>query len=97
MPPTVPGLFVGWRLESGMRYRGALYIADYDKIKKGNFQFRSLLKVPEKEVYFPDELVFPFANARKLAIRDFADKIPNIATTTNNSIKVKPLRIFFGI
>ena len=29
-PRTSPGIFVGWKLETGMRYRGVLIVADYD-------------------------------------------------------------------
>ena len=35
MPPTSPGLFVGWRLDSGLRYRGVLLVADYSLIRQG--------------------------------------------------------------
>ena len=35
--------------------------------------FRSVQDVPEAEVYFPDEVVFPFAERRKLAIRTLQD------------------------
>ena len=63
MPPTVAGLFVGWRLESGLRFRGVVLIANYDKVRKDGFQNRFVNSIPDKEVYFPPELVFPFAEA----------------------------------
>ena len=34
MPNTSPGLFIGWRLESGLRYRGVLYVADYEIVRE---------------------------------------------------------------
>ena len=36
MEPTAkPGFFIGWKLESGLRYRGILRILDYDMVVKG--------------------------------------------------------------
>ena len=34
-PTTKPGFFIGWRLESGLRYRGVLRILDYDTVVAG--------------------------------------------------------------
>ena len=71
---TKPGFFVGWRLESGLRYRGVLKILDNDDvIQNKTISSRSLKDVPEAEVYFPEELTFPFAERRKLAIRQMQD------------------------
>ena len=73
-PTTKPGFFIGWRLESGLRYRGVLRILDYDTVVKGkSIAFRSIQDVPEAEVYFPPEITFPFAERRKLAIRTMSD------------------------
>ena len=47
-------------------------IADYDTLKAGRWNPRYLLSVPQEEVYFPDEVVFPFAEARRVAIRGMA-------------------------
>jgi len=76
MPTTAAGLFIGWRLERGLRYRKTLYIADYDLVRKGNFSWKSVRSVPEEETFFPSELCFPFAEARKLAITTMADPVP---------------------
>lgn len=67
-PKTKPGLFCGWKLEMGARYRGALLILDYDKAKYHGFRGNCIRPIHYKEVHFPDKLVFPFAKARKLAI-----------------------------
>ena len=34
-PTTKLGFFIGWRLESGLRYRGVLRILDYDTVVAG--------------------------------------------------------------
>ena len=60
---TIPGLFVGWRIESGMRYRGVLHILDYERAQTNDFSLRNLRKIPEQEVYVPPEPLFPFAEA----------------------------------
>jgi len=67
---TQPGFFIGWKLESGLRYRNVLKILDYDSVIQGKtIASRSIQDVPEQEVYFPEEVIFPFAERRKLAIR----------------------------
>ena len=71
---TKPGFFVGWRLESGLRYRGVLRVLDYDDVVRNKtISSRSVKDIPEAEVYFPEELTFPFAERRKLAIRQMQD------------------------
>ena len=71
---TKPGFFVGWRLESGLRYRGMLKILDYDSVVRGKtISSRSILDIPDKEVYFPEAITFPFAERRKLAIETMQD------------------------
>ena len=71
---TKPGFFVGWRLESGLRYRNVVKVLDYESVVQGKtISSKSLHDVPEKEVYFPDELIFPFAERRKLAISTMQD------------------------
>ena len=68
MPKTSPGLFVGWCLESGLRYRGVMFIADYETVRHGNFDWKRIVTVHEREVYVPEELTFPFAEAQKAAL-----------------------------
>jgi len=68
MPRTSAGLFVGWRMESGLRYRGVLLIADYEIMRQGVYRWNQIKHIHEKEVHVPDEPVFPFAEARKQAI-----------------------------
>ena len=58
MPNTSPGLFVGWRFESGIRYRNVVYIVDYETVRKGDFRWRSAKSVPEAEVYVPPDIFF---------------------------------------
>lgn len=65
-----PDMFLGWHIMSGMRFRGALLIADYEAIRGGKFTLRQIIEIHYQEVVFPDEIVFPFANAHKLAIHN---------------------------
>ena len=75
MPTTSPGLFVGWRLEHGMRCRHTLLVLDYESAREGNFSNRTVVNIPEKEVYFPDAITFPFAEAQQEAL----DKLKDVA------------------
>ena len=74
-PTTKPGIFIGWRLERGLRYRGVLNILDYGNARKGIFAIRSIQRCPVAEVYFPPELEYPFKNARELALKDCSDEL----------------------
>ena len=38
MPTTVLGIFLGWRIDSGVRCRGILVAAEYDKMREQGFQ-----------------------------------------------------------
>ena len=67
-PQTSPALFVSWRLESGLRYRQTLLVINYDRVKTSGFVAQAIKSIPQKEVFFPSELVFPFAEARKTSI-----------------------------
>ena len=52
---TQPGFFIGWKLESGLRYRNVLKILDYDSVIQGKtIASRSIQDIPEQEVYFPE-------------------------------------------
>ena len=67
-PQTSPALFVSWKIESGLRYRHTLLIIDYDRVRTTGFRAQNIKAIPQKEVFFPSDLVFPFAEARKVSI-----------------------------
>ena len=72
MPRTSAGIFVGWKLESGLRYRGVLQIADYETLRSGSYKWNQIKSIHEKEVHFPEEPSFPFAVARDKALEDMS-------------------------
>ena len=69
---TDAGLFLGWKVEAGFRYKGVLRILDYEAARVG--RFTRVRNVYSEEVYFPDDICFPFAEARTLALRTMQDK-----------------------
>ena len=70
---TSPGLVIGWRIESGLRYRNVLLIGHFDKIRQKGFNPAFIISVPEKEVHFPPETIFPFALAAEVTLRTLTD------------------------
>ena len=62
-----PALFLGWRVDSGGRYRNVVKVLDYQ-----DFRIRGLsqsIDVPEPELYVEDgPPVFPVAHARDQAL-----------------------------
>ena len=55
-PTTKPGLFAGWKLESGLRYRDAVLVLDYDATRHRAHLHWQPNTVHVKEVYLPDEV-----------------------------------------
>ena len=74
-PTAKPGLFAGWKLESGLRYRDAVLVLDYDAARHRAHLHWQPKTVKVKELYFPDEvhLEFPLANAAKSALKNMTD------------------------
>ncbi|CAE7293066.1 GIP [Symbiodinium sp. CCMP2592] len=63
------GLFLGWRIDAGMRYRNVVKVLDYNDFRgKRN---TSVHDVPEPELYIEDgPPIFPVANATRKALVD---------------------------
>ncbi|CAE7231161.1 unnamed protein product [Symbiodinium sp. CCMP2592] len=68
-PNMSPGLFLGWRIDAGMRYRNVVKVLDYNDFRgKRN---TSVHDVPEPELYIEDgPPIFPVANATRKALVD---------------------------
>ena len=63
-PNTLPGLFVGWRLENGMKYKGVCFVLDFAQAQsEGITQNSHIRSIPAKEILFPAKIVYPFAEA----------------------------------
>ena len=81
-PNMTPTLFLGWRIDPGLRYRDVVRVLDYQEFRtKG---LGSSTDVPEAELYVEEgPPVFPLANARALALAHGGDPekvaLPDIA------------------
>ena len=81
-PNMAPGLFLGWRIDSGFRYRYVVRILDYQEFRTRGASCVS--DVPEPELYLPDgDAYFPvgFSKHQALIRGDDPDdvKLPEIA------------------
>ena len=47
-------------------------VADYELLRKGDFRWSRVKTVHEKEVHVPEELCFPFAEARQRALKNMS-------------------------
>ena len=53
-----PGLFLGWRIDPGFRYRDVVRVLDYQEYRTGGGN--SAVDVPEAEIFVPEgDPVFP--------------------------------------
>ena len=76
-PTGTPGLFIGWRLENGLRYRNVLLVLDYERTRSRGFRQESIIIRPQAEVVWPSgPPVFPWAEARALALRNVSEIAP---------------------
>ena len=68
-PRTLPGIFCGWRIGHGYRFRGVHLVLDYESIRTNQKGCGRPIQVHEKELVVPDSFVFPLyeANALNLA------------------------------
>lgn len=66
-PNMSPGLFMGWRIDPGFRYKNVVRVLDYQEYRTrgGN----SAVDVPEAEIFVPDgDPVFPIGFSRHQAL-----------------------------
>ena len=77
-PNMAPGLFMGWRIDPGMRYRRLLKIMDYQSSRtNGNVTVHD---VPEPELFVEEgDPVFPIAAAADRALRTGDGEVPEYA------------------
>ena len=81
-PNMAPGLFLGWRIDSGFRYRYVTRILDYQEFRTRGAS--CVLDVPEPELYLPDgDAYFPVGYSKHQALIRGDDpddiKLPEIA------------------
>eukprot|EP00434_Breviolum_minutum_P041042 symbB.v1.2.036502.t1/scaffold5171.1/size30161/3 len=68
-PNMSPGLFLGWRIDPGLRYRGVLRVLDYQEYRTKKNALA--VDVPQEELFVePGPPCFPIAFARDKALRE---------------------------
>ena len=54
-PTTKPGLFAGWKLESGVKFRDSILVLDYEAMRHGiGLALGTESRTLYKEIFFPD-------------------------------------------
>ena len=74
-PTTKPGLFAGWHLAPGLRYRGNLLIVDFEAVRT-RAHLHSIPKViHQKETFLSpiEHVEFPLPRAARVALLDMAN------------------------
>ena len=79
-PRTLPGIFCGWRIDHGFRFRGIHLVLDYESLRTNQKGCGRPIQVHEKELVVPDSSVFPLyeANALKLTSLSPEPSLPKI-------------------
>eukprot|EP00973_Karenia_brevis_P049795 6914647-Karenia_brevis.AAC.1 len=65
-PNTVPVIFMGWEIQSGVRYRGDVCVGEWEAFTQKNWSAVKLL--PEQEVYFEDDVKYPFEGLQRAIV-----------------------------
>ena len=78
-PNMAPGLFMGWRIDPGMRYRRVPKVMNYQSFRTNGSV--SVHDVPEPELFVEEgDPVFPIAAAADRALRTGDGEVPEYAT-----------------
>jgi hypothetical protein len=72
---TVPGLFVGWRLDSGYKHKKM----DYESVRLNAKGCGRPIQVHASKIVVPDSFVFPLFNAAKEKLEGGSGELPKIA------------------
>ena len=74
-PTTKPGLFAGWHLAPGLRFRGNLLIVDYESTRTRAHLHWIPKVVHQRETFLPpiEHVEFPLARAARTALLDMTD------------------------
>ena len=68
----LPGIFAGWRLDYGCRYRGVVLVLDYEKLKTRASGFQSLIALPQEEVVVDGPCKLPIHAAQEDSLAKFS-------------------------
>ena len=68
-PNAEPAIFVGWRLDFGMRYRGVLQFVLYSHLRE-NASSYPVSQFHDAEVYMPEDVTLPLASAAEAALKE---------------------------
>ena len=74
-PTTKPGLFAGWHLSPGLRYKGNLQIIDYEAVRNRSHLHWVPKVIHQRECFLPpfEHLEFPLARAARCALLNMED------------------------
>ena len=74
-PSTRPGIFAGWHVSPGLKYKGSLLILDYGALRARSHLYWVPKQIQAQEAYLPptERIEFPLARAAQQALLDMSD------------------------
>ena len=73
-PRTLPGIFCGWRLDPGYKFRGVHYILDYESLRENRKGCGRPIQVYTTELVMPEVFVFPLEQRSISRLALFSDE-----------------------
>ena len=101
-PNAAPGLFAGWRIELGLRYREVALVLNYESLRSRTGAWATPINVPEVELVVPSgDPIYPLKRAADHALHDFqsptmpeaVEPLP-LPFTDGDQVSVKGKRIY---
>ena len=79
-PRTFPGIFCGWRMDAGYKFRGVHMVLDYESLRKDAKGCGRPIQVYASELIVPETFVFPLheAQVEKLALFRPEARLPSL-------------------
>eukprot|EP00435_Cladocopium_sp_Y103_P033668 s1073_g8.t1 len=75
----MPGIFAGWRIDSGFKHRKVHLILDYENLRLKSKVSGRPLQIHASEIVVPDEVIFPLFRAEQSRLEGGSGELPKIA------------------
>ena len=75
---TLPGIFVGWRIDAAFRHRKVHLVLNYENVRLKSKGFGNPIQVHESELVVPENPIFPLFQAEKAKLEGGSGDLPKI-------------------
>ena len=92
-PRTVPGIFSGWRIDSGYKHRKIQLVLDYESLRANKKGCGRPIQVHSSEIYVPENPIFPLCEAERAKLQGGEGKPPILHLPFDEGAPKTPSRV----